>query len=285
MHPRKVMTTVTQIRLVALLFVALVLLGPVAGMAADPSSPKELGKSAWKPGWLTVTFVDVGKGDATVIRLPDGKTCLVDTGYAETTEKLFRAMAKRGVDALDLLVLTHFHKDHVGGYGAVIEHVKVKQVIKPFDPRDDRRKLMTRPGDVVMKGEGYEMTVLAPRTLFRDENDSSLVLRLTYGDHSFLLAADVVAEGQADLLMRKAPLAATVLKVPHHGDYKGFSPRPFFAAVKPQYAVITCNADDGAPPEGSVIEMLRELGAQVYRSDEHGNVGFRSDGKTLTLLP
>ncbi|MFZ2955871.1 MAG: MBL fold metallo-hydrolase [Candidatus Ozemobacteraceae bacterium] len=248
-------------------------------------APAKVSKSTWMPGWLTVTFVDVGKGDATIVRLPDGRSCLIDTGYAETTEKLFKSIEKRGITAFDLVVVTHFHKDHVGGLPSVLEKMPVKQVIQPFDPREKNRTLRVKVGDVLMSGEGYKLAVVGPRKLFSDENDASLVLRLTFGTTSFLFAGDIVEEAQGDLLKNSSVLRSSVLKVPHHGRYEGFSPRAFFQTVRPNFAIITCDNSNNEPPEGSVVRILEELGAQVMRTDQQGNVGFRTDGKELTLLP
>lgn len=236
-------------------------------------------------GWLEAACINVGKGDATIVRLPDGRTCLIDTGYAKTADTLINAIRKRGIKTLDLLVLTHRHKDHAGGYPAIVKAFPIGRVVEPFDSRDSSKTLRVRPGDVLIEGKGFKLTTLGPSAAFNDENDASLVTKLEFGNTSILFAADVLGMAQADLLKNKALLRADLLKVPHHGTYKGSSPDAFFTAVRPRYAVITCDEENGDTPDEGVVETLQKLGATVLRTDESGDVVFRSDGTGLTLRP
>lgn len=253
--------------------------------AADSPKAVRSRKVPLPSGWLEVAFIDVGKGDATIVRLPDGRTCLIDTGYAKTVDALSRNLEKRGIRTLDLLVLTHRHKDHAGGYPEIAKAFPIARVIEPYDPRDPARTLRVKPGNVLIEGKGYKLTVLGPSRAHSDENDGSLVLRLEFGKISFLFAGDILAAGQEDLLSRGVDLRANVLKAPHHGIYKGGSATPFFSATRPGYAVITCDAGKGDVPDDGVVETLRNIGATVLRTDETGNVVFRSDGNELQMKP
>lgn len=242
-------------------------------------------KAPLPSGWLEVAFINVGKGDATIIRLPDGRTCLIDTGYAKTAETLVQNLEKRGIRTLDLVVLTHRHKDHAGGYPEIVKAFPVARVIEPYDPRDQARTLRVQPGSVLIEGKGFRLTALSPAVSYADENDGSLVVKLDFGKVSFLFAGDVLEAGQKELLGRGIDLRANVLKVPHHGIFKGGSATTFFMAVHPGYAVITCDAGNGDVPDDGVIETLQNIGATVLRTDENGNVVFRSDGTELQMKP
>jgi len=254
---------------------------PVFAQKADAGTQK----IPLQPGWLEVAFIDVGKGDAAIIRFPDGRTCLLDTGYAATAETVIKNLRKWGITSLDLIVITHDHKDHAGGYPAIVREFPAARVIQPFDPRDKSRTLRVKPGDAVIEGKGFALTALGPSRPFGDENDSSLVLKLDFEKISFLFAADILAEAQADLLKNHPELKAQVLKVPHHGTYKKNSATAFFTAIKPAYAVITCDAENGDVPDPGVEETLQGLGATVLRTDVNGNIVFRSNGSELAMQP
>ncbi|HOY65624.1 MAG TPA: MBL fold metallo-hydrolase [Candidatus Ozemobacteraceae bacterium] len=255
------------------------------GMASAQGKAASGQKKPLPDGWLEVAFIDVGKGDAAIIRLPDGKTCLIDTGYEKTSADLLRNLEKRGIRSLDLVVVTHEHKDHAGGYPAVVKALPIGRTIRPIDPRDPARTLLVHPGDVLLEGSRYSLTALGPSKAHPEKNDASLVLKLTFGAVSFLFAADALADGQADLCTRKDRLRADVLKVPHHGTGLADVTETFFSAVRPRYAVITCDEPDGDVPETPLIAALRKLGTTVLRTDENGNIVFRSDGADLTMKP
>lgn len=258
-----------------------------AASSNEAGSPKtaRARKAPLPSGWMEVAFIDVGKGDAAIVRLPDGRTCLIDTGYAKTADTLVGNLEKRGIRTLDLVVLTHRHKDHAGGYPAIAEAFPIARVVEPYDPRDPSRTLRVKPGNVLIEGKGYKLTALGPSRSHPDENEGSLVLKLEFGTVSFLFAADILAAGQEDLLSRGLDLRADVLKVPHHGTCKGGSATPFFMAVRPKYAIVTCDAEKGDVPDEGVAETLQNVGATVLRTDETGNVVFRSDGTELQMKP
>jgi len=255
------------------------------GMASAQGKAASGQKNPLPAGWLEVAFIDVGKGDAIIIRLPDGKTCLLDTGYEKTSADLFRNLEKRGIRAIDLVVVTHEHKDHAGGYPAVVKAFPVGRTIRPIDPRDPGRTLLVKPGDILLEGDRYVLTALGPSKAHPDKNDASLVLKLTFGAVSFLFAADALADGQADLCTRKEALRADVLKVPHHGTGFNNATETFFSAVRPRYAVITCDESAGDVPEAALVAALRKLGTTILRTDENGNIVFRTDGADLTMKP
>ncbi|MDD3146188.1 MAG: MBL fold metallo-hydrolase [Candidatus Riflebacteria bacterium] len=239
---------------------------------------------SWAPGMLDIRFFNVGKGDAMLMHLPDGRFAMIDTGYAETAPALIKKLKALGVKEISLLVITHHHKDHVGGYPFLLEAFPVNRVVQSYDPRD-KEKCLVEAGTRLIKAGGVTLTVLGPTRSHKDENDASLVCHLQFGRTSVLFAADAVEESISDLLKDKKKLRADVLKVPHHGRFKGFSPRDFFAAVKAEYAIITSDEKAGDPPEGSVVRILKESGTRVLLTDELGDIQFLSDGETIHYLP
>lgn len=238
----------------------------------------------WAPGMLEVRFFEVGKGDASLLHLPDGSFVMIDTGYAETATDLITTLKKIGVDKISLLVITHHHKDHAGGLPYLLEAFQVDKVVQAYDRREVGKPLV-KPGLRLINSDRIKLTVLGPVRSHLDENEASMVLRLEFASISLLFAADILEESQKDLLNSSAIMVANVLKVPHHGHFKGFSPREFFTAVRPEFAIITSDEKAGDPPEGSVVRILKELGARVLLTDERGEVRFISDGETIDYIP
>ncbi len=275
--------------LICCIFICLAVVSlPVASFAAKIKNPEPetTVSDAWQPGTLEIRFFNVGKGDATLLRLPDGRFAMIDTGYAETAPGLIKKLKRLGVGKIDLLVITHHHKDHVGGYPYLLEAFPVTKVIQAYDPRQKDKNLVA-PGTLLLHDRNLTLRAVGPVRNHADENDASLVTRLEFGRVAILFAADAVEEAMADMLKLKdkKKLRADLLKVPHHGRYRGFSPRDFFTAVKPEFAIITSDEKAGDPPEGSVIRILKESGARVLLTDELGDIQFLSDGETLDYIP
>jgi len=238
----------------------------------------------WAPGILEMRVFDVGKGDATLLHLPDGRFVMIDTGYAQTAPRIISKMKALGVKKIHLLILTHHHKDHAGGFPYLVNAFRIDKVVQSYDQREPCNILL-KPGTRLIRASGATLPTLGPTHTHKDENDNSLVIRLEFGQVAVLFAADAIKESIADLLKDQKNLQANVLKVPHHGYFKGFPPRRFFAAVKPEYAIITSDEKAGHPPEGSVIRILKEFGVRVLLTDELGDIQFLSDGKTIDFIP
>jgi beta-lactamase superfamily II metal-dependent hydrolase len=256
---------------------------------------------------LEVAFVSVGQGDCTLITSPAGKRVLVDGGPPEGAGALERFLRSRVHTPLDLVLLTHRHLDHLGGLERVLSTFGVRLFLDSEFPHDSpayrslERLLDARHvpmheagfGRRVDLGGGALLTLLGPpsppidRRFGRarsDVNANSVVARLDWRRASVLLAADAEAPTERWLLARGAPLAARVLKVAHHGSRYSTTP-PFLRAVKPEIAVISVGArNDYHHPHASTIARLRASGAQLYRTDEDGDVIVRSsDGERLEV--
>lgn len=252
-------------------------------------------------GRLTVSVLDVGQGDAILIEAPDGRQVLVDGGASG--QQLAEALGGElpfWDRSLDLVALTHPQEDHMGGLVDAMRLYDVGQVLTTtregtsptFDAwqaaieRGGAKQLIAVPGMRIDLGDGAVIRVLAPDERLldaSDANDSSLVLRLEYGDASFLLTGDVQANAEEALLHSDEMLASTVLKVPHHGSLSSTTPA-FVSAVQPAVAVIS--AGEGNPyghPSPTVLERLGD--AVILRTDQHGTVRFSTDGDRLWVEP
>jgi competence protein ComEC len=286
-----------------------------------------IGLSAWLAwswllpdgrGWLQVTFLDVGHGDASVIRFPQGTTMLVDGGgsYRDDVDIGELVVAPflwhERLRRVDYVVATHPHPDHAKGLWFPLRHFHVQQFWDNGAPLrspwySQLRQAAVARGlyrDVITAGvtslmiDGVRLNVLHPTTAYqptakrrtsgredRDENNRSLVLKLTYGEVSFLLTGDIEQDAEAFLLYTGRDVHATVLKAPHHGS-RTSSTAAFLRAVSPRAVVFSVphNSRFGHP-DPAVVARYRALGAQIFRTDEHGAITFRADGRTLWVEP
>jgi competence protein ComEC len=251
--------------------------------------------SAGPPASLTVTFLDVGQGDAAVVRTPDGATVLIDAGPEE--QQVATELAALGIRRIDLAVATHAHADHIDGFPAVLARFPVPLLIDPGCPGDSpsyRRFLdAVRDEGVPVRHPrgGRRLTVgrLIVEVLGPDRcspagqspNDDSLVLRLTYGRSTVLFSGDAEVPAQRDLLADEDPVQAAVLKVPHHGG--DTSAAEFFDAVDSTVAVVSTGPNDYGHPNPGVLASLRAEGMAVYRTDLAGDVTitFATDGSPV----
>jgi competence protein ComEC len=243
--------------------------------------------AAGPPASVTVTFLDVGQGDAAVVRGPDGATILVDAGPDE--HQVAVDLAGLGVRRIDLAVASHAHADHIEGFPAVLSRFPVSLMIEPGCPADTPSYLAfvrsIRDEDVPVRhprgGQrlrigSFLVEVLGPDGCSpggSEPNDDSLVLRVTAGTTSILFPGDAEVEAQADLLEDGDPIQATVLKVPHHGG--DTSDPAFVDATEARLAVVSTGPNDYGHPVPSVLAALRAQGMRVYRTDLAGDVTVR----------
>jgi len=198
--------------------------------------------------------------------------------------------------------LTHPSADHVTGLVEVLQRYKVKEVLYPdldfkSDIYDEWLRLLkeknikctiAQAGQQIDLGEGVIIEVLNPPEILltdtsSDIDNNGMVLRLSIGEVSFLLTADIRQEAEFELINRRADLQSTVLKVAHHGSDTSTC-QEFLAVVNPQLAVISVGADNRfGHPTPEVMDRLGEkLGSEnIYRTDEHGTIEFITDGKRL----
>jgi len=245
---------------------------------------------------LAVHFLDVGQGDAILVRTPAGRHLLVDTG--PDPERLLAKLGQLGIGRLEVLVLTHPHHDHIGAAAAVLMRLpvdvvyqsgrihtsrtyeKLLETLEPLVEGQRTRLLVARAGDRIEIDPELRVEILHPPDddPRRSLNDSSVVLRLSYGQVAFLLMGDAEAEAEEEILASGAEVAAQVLKVGHHGS-RSSSTVAFLTRVGPEVAVIMCGSNPYGHPHDEVMDRLAQLGAAVYVTVHSGTVTVRSDGR------
>ena len=249
-------------------------------------------------GTLMVEFLDVEQGDSALIHLPNGETMLIDAGERDQGEHVVATLQEQGITRLDYVIGTHPHTDHIGGLQEVIESFDIGEIYMPkklhttktFENlllaiRDKGLSVTSaKAGVTVLEDEGLFATFVAPQdTDYEELNDYSAVLRLTFGETSFLFTGDAEAVSEHEMLNSGQSLSADVLKVGHHGSTTS-NTVAFLKAVSPTHAVISCGADnDYGHPHKQILKRLSALKATVWRTDEQGKITVTSDGTTLTV--
>jgi competence protein ComEC len=244
---------------------------------------------------LTVHFIDVGQGDSILIQLPEGTTILIDGGNADGRALAY--LEALGISQIDIMALTHPHADHVGGLVAILQAIPVKAVwtsgalttTSIFEQFIDAITEKAIPYFEVKSGEGLAFGDVQLQALFSqsqadDLNDTSLVLRLTYGQMSFLFMGDASLNVESQMLQTvSAQLTSTVLKVGHHGSNSASS-QAFLEAVRPSVAVYSAGAGNSyGHPHRETLARLEAVRAIIYGTDVHGSVLITTDGTTYEV--
>lgn len=272
-------------------------------------------------GRLSVTFLDVGQGDAIFINFPQGQTMLLDSGgrlgYAiepgefDSSEDVFLEdriglgeaavlpfLWQLGLKRLDYIAATHGDSDHTEAFDEIVRALAVGQALTGSLPRaEEKLDLFTRAVRerglalrLVRRGEelnldGVKLEVLAPFAeageLKPSDNNASLVLRLTLGQRVFLLTGDIEKETEARLVATGELFKADVLKVAHHGS-RTSTTAEFLARVQPQHAIISAgNPSPFGHPHPEVLARLRAASATVWQTSQCGAITISTDGADL----
>lgn len=239
--------------------------------------------------YLQIVFLDVGQGDAIVIKAPNGRYTMVDGGDVGRGRRVILPyLRQNGILRLERVFLTHYHRDHWGGIIEVLKEVSANTVFLPPPGMNQAHEAFAAAFDYPLRqrrtvakgmsfelGKGANLEVLEVPDL-ESENDRSVVLLINFGKIRLLLTGDLSFKGE-ELLLEGSPyrLRAALLKVGHHGsDYA--SGVPFLTQIKPGLAMISVGADNRyGHPGSATLNRLRSLGAKVFRTDYRGIIDCR----------
>ncbi len=266
---------------------------------------------AYTGSLLRVTFLNVGQGDAALIQIPGGKTVVIDGGGSSPVSKtdlgetLFVPYLKRnGVNTIDYAILSHYNKDHAQGIAAAVRTMEVKNLILPYRKngedmeykeeieRTAREKgvniLYFKEGDRLDIGDTH-FVAFAPTQRNAEnrafsENNKSLVLKLTYGETSFLFTGDIELEAESKVANYGDAIRADVLKVAHHGS-KTSSTAKFIKTCAPKYAIISEGKDNvyGFPARETINTLVKNE-VDIYQTSECGDIRFYVDAEEIKWI-
>ena len=244
---------------------------------------------------LSVHYIDVGQADCALLEC-GGQYMIIDGGNVDDSDLVVTYLQDQGVEQLHTVVCTHAHEDHVGGLAAVLAVYPTEQILSPtrtyssacFDDflyyadQQDIAITIPDPGDSFYLGNA-EVTVLGPVKSYADPNNTSIVVKVEFGDTSFLFTGDMEKDAETDMLDYGMDVSADVLKVGHHGSSTSTGYR-FLYEVDPEYAVISVGKDNTyGHPHRETIAILGDAGVPMLRTDELGTILAVSDGSEITF--
>ena len=269
---------------------------PTTEQATDPTTtPTTQPEVIPENSTFEIHFIDVGQADAALV-LCDGKAMLIDGGNAEDSSLLYTYLKNHGISHLDYVIGTHAHEDHIGGIAGALNYATVDVAYCPVTSYDTKafgnfvKALEKHEVSITVPsvGDSFDLgsascSVLAVNTDSSDPNNTSIVLRIVYGDTSFLFTGDAEREVEQAILKRGTNINSTVLKVGHHGS-ESSSSYVWLREIMPQYAVISVGKDNsyGHPTE-DVLSRLRDAEITTFRTDIQGDIICVSDGKSVTF--
>lgn len=247
---------------------------------------------------LIVHFIDVGQGDSILLETPSGKNILIDGGPPEASNKVIKYLKARKVEKLDLLVATHPDMDHIGGLPKVMRTFDIEQVmdsgklhttnayVKYMNEikRQEISLRLAKVNESIEVDPLLDIHVLNSYGRYKNNNQSSIVLKVTYDQISFLLMADVERK-QEQQMASDYYLEADIVKIAHHGS-KTSSSLSFLEKVNPKIALITYSKDnDYGHPVKRVVDNLSLLDTHIYSTAVFGHIKIQTDGKTYFIFP
>ena len=247
-------------------------------------------------GNLEVHFIDVGQGDATLIRQGE-HAMLIDAGDNSKGTAVQAYLQSQKIEKLDYVIGTHPDSDHIGGLDVILYKFDWNMVMMPDLEKktntyeevirviQDKNQKVTHPivGETYALGEA-EFTVVCPQgTDYGDNsNNYSIGLRLKFGENYFLFTGDAEEESEQEMLTSGMELSADVFKAAHHGSDTA-NTEEFLKEVNPRAVVVSCGEGNSyGHPRAAVMNELRQMSVDIYRTDEQGTIVAYSDGKNIT---
>ncbi len=254
---------------------------------------------------LKVTFIDVGQGDSILVEFPGQKKMLIDggglfTGGFDIGERVLSPFLwKKGIKKIDYLVSTHPHPDHLNGLIAVARNFRVREFWESLGPTENNfyEELLRNLAPSILKKrmfnndshliDGTVIDILHPKEsrlpISSIDNELSMVLRLSYGQTSFLFTGDIGQKAEQDILENIRLIKSDIMKSPHHGSLSSSS-EEFLSAVNPTVIVICVGENNRYNfPNPIILQRYREIGAAIYRTDTHGAIEITSDGQRFSV--
>ena len=268
----------------------------VALVKTQAVKPTEVILPSLVKGQLKIHFIDVGQADSILIQQGNA-SMLIDAGNNPDSSLIKNYITEQGITKLDFVVGTHPHEDHIGGLDYVINSFKIGKI---YMPKATSNTITFQDVVSAIKAKGMKptvptveetfkvgdatVTILAPNSSsYEDINNTSIVIRLTYGNNSFMLNGDAEDVSENEMLEKGLNVKADLIKIGHHGSNSSTG-QNFLNQVNPKYAVVSVGKGNsyGHPTHGT-MDKLKAKGIKVYRTDENGTIVVTSDGENITF--
>ena len=247
---------------------------------------------------FSASFADVGTADACCIRCKD-KNILIDSGTSISYDKLSAYLKRNDFKSFDAVIISHPDSDHIGGMAKLLEEIKVDRIYMPKLPdelvseteeyktfinsvKENKTKVFYPKIQSEIKIGDMTLNFISPTKEYSNRNDNSLVLKVIYGETSFLFTGDISEKVEEDLLNSDIELKSDVLKVAHHGS-KTSSSEEFLKAVSPQISVVSVGLSDDTLPDYETMVRINHYSDDIYRTDKDKTIVITSDGNKLEI--
>lgn len=244
---------------------------------------------------FNIHFLDVGQGDSIFIEIPNGETMLIDSGENGLGEDIIDYIEGKNHNTIDYLVATHPHSDHIGSMAYIVENFDIGKIYMPkvstntktfenlLTSIDDKKLKISeaKAGVTIADNDTFTAQILAPTEIDENNlNNCSAVIKVTYGETSFLFTGDAEMEELEEI---DADLSADVLKVGHHGSRTSTN-EEFMEKVSPSKAVISVGKDNPYNhPHQEVLDILEQYTDEIYRTDKDKTIVMRSTGDEIIV--
>ncbi|WP_047981073.1 ComEC/Rec2 family competence protein [Ornithinibacillus contaminans] len=247
---------------------------------------------------MEVHFINVGQGDSMFIQTPNNKNILIDGGPPKAGKKVVQYLKDLGIETLDLIIATHPDRDHIGGLPAVMKAFEVKRILDSgklhvtityANYMNEIRKqeipmTVAKVGKYIPLDSLLDIRILNAYGKRKNNNQSSIALKLSYNDIDFLFLGDI-EDKQEKEIAKKFDVRSEIIKIAHHGS-KTSSSSKFLEHVDPDVAVLTYSKyNDFGHPVNRVIEKLFELNAEIYSTAVYGDLVVHTDGENYFIFP
>jgi len=248
---------------------------------------------------LQMTFLDVGQGDAILVRAPAGQQILIDTGDGAGIARRLAANLPWLERRIDLLVITHPHDDHLGGFAEVLKYFEIGEILytgavhtspaylnflREVQARRLPLKIADRPQKILLGTDCY-LDIIFPRESFQNKNvsnlnNTSIAIKIVYKNTSILTMGDLEIDAEKKLA-QEVDLQADILKISHHGSRNSLDDE-LLEKINPQVAVISVGKDNQfGHPHSGVMKILEKKRIKTYRTDIDGEIKIESDGEKI----
>lgn len=246
---------------------------------------------------IKVHYIDVGQGDAALIQV-NNKNMLIDSGSKSAEKELLLYLDKLNIKKLDYVIATHPHEDHIGNMDEIIKKYNIGQfyapkittttktfedMIKALKSKNLKINIIEDGANTINLGDNTDIQTFSPSPNLKDKdlNNYSPIMKITYGNNSFLFTGDSEKPNEDYVLSKGYTISSDVLKAGHHGSTTSSSEK-FLEKVNPSVTIISCGTDNKyGHPNKETLDKLEKIKSKIYRTDKDGTIVLVSDGKEI----